>query len=57
MYYGYLNKNGALYIEHGFEQAKEVRDILLQLGYQSIETEQDYSGNDRVTCAVFITNN
>jgi release factor glutamine methyltransferase len=54
---GYLNKNGALYIEHGFEQAKGVRDILLQLGYQSIETEQDYSGNDRVTCAVFITNN
>jgi len=52
----FLENNGALYFEHGYEQAKEVRGILKQLGYQNIETLQDYSGNDRVTCAVFINN-
>jgi len=34
-----------------------VRKILNQLDYQSIETIKDYSGNDRVTCAVFIPSN
>jgi release factor glutamine methyltransferase len=50
----YLKNNGALYLEHGFEQAEGVRKILNQLNYQSIETIKDYSGNDRVTCAVFM---
>ncbi len=53
----YLKNNGALYLEHGFEQAEGVRKILNQLDYQSIETIKDYSGNDRVTCAVFIPSN
>jgi release factor glutamine methyltransferase len=53
----YLKNNGALYLEHGFEQAEGVRKILNQLEYQSIETIKDYSGNDRVTCAVFIPTN
>jgi len=48
----YLENKGALYFEHGFEQAEGVRKILMQLGYRNIETLQDYSGNDRVTCAV-----
>jgi len=49
----YLENKGALYFEHGFEQAEGVRKILMQLGYRNIETLQDYSGNDRVTCAVY----
>lgn len=49
----YLEHKGALYFEHGFEQAIGVRNILKQLGYRNIETLQDYSGNDRVTCAVY----
>jgi release factor glutamine methyltransferase len=52
----YLKSNGALYLEHGFEQAQGVRDILNRLGYQSIETIKDYAGNDRVTYAVFMQN-
>lgn len=48
----YLKNNGALYLEHGYEQAADVSDILNQLGYQSIETIKDFSDNDRVTCAV-----
>jgi release factor glutamine methyltransferase len=49
----FLENKGALYFEHGFEQAEEVRNILKQLGYENIETLQDYSGNDRVTCATY----
>lgn len=49
----YLENKGALYFEHGFEQAEEVRNILNEFGYHNIETLQDYSGNDRVTCAVY----
>lgn len=52
----YLENNGALYFEHGFEQASGVRDILKQLGYHSVRTLKDYAGNDRVTCAVFRLN-
>ncbi len=52
----YLKNNGAIYLEHGFEQAENVRDILSQLGYQSIETLKDYAGNDRVTLAIFVAN-
>ncbi|WP_220466013.1 peptide chain release factor N(5)-glutamine methyltransferase [Colwellia sp. BRX9-1] len=51
---GYLTNNGALYFEHGFEQAAGVSDILKQLGYQSIETFKDYGGNDRVTCCIYV---
>jgi len=50
----FLNNNGALYLEHGFEQAQGVRDILNQLGYQWVETIKDYGGNDRVTYGVFM---
>jgi len=52
----YLVNGGALYLEHGFEQAEGVRNILNQLGYQSIDTIKDYGGNDRVTYAVFMQN-
>jgi len=52
----FLENHGALYFEHGFEQAHEVRGILKQLGYKDISTFQDYSGNDRVTCAIFSHN-
>jgi release factor glutamine methyltransferase len=53
----YLKDNGALYLEHGFEQAEGVRDILHRLGYQSIETLKDYAGNDRVTCCIMLSDN
>lgn len=45
----FLKKGGWLLMEHGFEQGSEVRDILTQLGYQDVTTEQDYGHNDRVT--------
>jgi len=47
----YLKSNAWLYLEHGFEQAVAVQAILLENGYHTINTKQDYSGNDRVTYA------
>jgi release factor glutamine methyltransferase len=45
----FLKKNGYLYIEHGYNQAKDVRDIFLKNHFQNIETFKDLSGNDRIT--------
>ena len=45
----YFNKQGYLYIEHGFEQAEKVQAIFREYGYQQIQTQQDLSGNDRIT--------
>ncbi|GHE85151.1 peptide chain release factor N(5)-glutamine methyltransferase [Thalassotalea profundi] len=45
----YLKANGMIYFEHGYNQGMQVRDLLLDLGYQNIETVMDYNGNERVT--------
>lgn len=45
----YLKNSGWLLFEHGFEQGKEVRQLMENFGYTSVSTEQDYAGNDRVT--------
>lgn len=49
----YLNTNGAVYIEHGYEQGRGVRQIFLENGYNKVNTEKDLSGNDRITWAIF----
>lgn len=53
----YLLKNGAIYFEHGFEQASQVQNILINLGYQNIVTAKDLSGNDRITYGYYLSNN
>jgi release factor glutamine methyltransferase len=45
----HLSKLGVLLLEHGFEQGRAVRDILISQGYSLVETKQDYGNNDRVT--------
>jgi len=50
----FLDVDGWLMFEHGYSQAEFVRNILQGLGYQKIETKQDYSGHDRVTIGRFI---
>ncbi|WP_413283957.1 peptide chain release factor N(5)-glutamine methyltransferase [Vibrio sp. MA40-2] len=52
----YLENDGWLLFEHGFEQGKLVRDIMLGLGYTQVSTEQDYAGNDRVTLGQYSFN-
>ncbi|MFT7234575.1 MAG: release factor glutamine methyltransferase [Methylophagaceae bacterium] len=44
-----LKPNSWLLVEHGYQQAKAVRDIFLLFGLVKIETIRDYGGNDRVT--------
>ncbi|MDC5706743.1 peptide chain release factor N(5)-glutamine methyltransferase [Vibrio europaeus] len=45
----YLIDEGWLMFEHGFEQGEAVRNLLLSLGYDHVETYKDYGDNDRVT--------
>ncbi|MDN3651567.1 peptide chain release factor N(5)-glutamine methyltransferase [Thalassotalea ponticola] len=49
----YLASAGSLYIEHGFEQHIGVQKLLLDHGYQHIETFVDYGNNPRITKGVF----
>ena len=44
----FLKPNGWLLVEHGYDQAKAVRNLFHENGYQDIETRQDLGGNDRV---------
>jgi len=48
----FLTVEGKLFFEHGFEQGHAVRSILLNLGFEKAQTEQDLNGHDRITWAV-----
>lgn len=45
----FLTSGGYLLLEHGYNQADDVKKILLENGYKNIETRKDFGGNDRVT--------
>lgn len=45
----YFIAGGRLYIEHGYQQGRAVRDLLRELGYRDVVTAKDYSGNDRIS--------
>ena len=47
----FLADNGAIFIEHGYEQAQIVATILAEHSFQNIKTIKDLSGNDRITAA------
>jgi len=47
----YLSDNGALFLEHGYEQGDKVKKILIDTGYAEAITIKDYGNNDRVTWA------
>lgn len=44
----YLNDNGKIYLEIGYDQADEVAKVFENAGYTHIETVKDLGGNDRV---------
>lgn len=50
----FLNKGGLLAFEHGFNQGRAVRDLLLAAGFSSVRTVKDYGENDRVTFGVWL---
>lgn len=45
----YLRNDGWLLLEHGFQQASDVRMCLQDNGYVDVQTFTDLGGNDRVT--------
>ena len=50
----YLNKNGKIYLEIGFDQANDVKKIFEKEKYQKIEVIKDLAGNDRVFIASLV---
>lgn len=49
----WLNPNGWVVLEHGFQQAAAVQALFQAAGFRQIRTVKDYGGNDRVTLAQF----
>lgn len=47
----YLNENGLIFFEIGFDQAEEVSNILKENGYKDIVVKKDLAMNDRVIYA------
>lgn len=45
----YLNIDGLLALEHGYNQGQAVRDLMLQAGLVAVRTVRDFGGNERVT--------
>ncbi|CWW78595.1 TPA: peptide chain release factor N(5)-glutamine methyltransferase [Haemophilus influenzae] len=45
----YLNSNGVLLLEHGWQQGEKVRSIFLENYWEMVETVCDYGDNERVT--------
>jgi release factor glutamine methyltransferase len=45
----HLKKDGYLLLEHGYQQAEAVRNLMAEAGYTDIETHQDIEDRDRVT--------
>jgi len=48
----YLNDNGVIVFEIGFNQGDTVKEILIRNNYRDIRLIKDYSGNDRVLIAI-----
>lgn len=47
----YLKPNGALFLEHSWQQALDVQHIFHQNQWQAVETFKDYANLDRITKA------
>ena len=50
----YFAEQGALLLEHGYEQSAHVQKILSEMGYVDIKTIKDLAGNDRITKARYL---
>jgi len=45
----YLAPGGYLLLEHGYGQAIQLRDKMIELGYENVATVRDFGSNDRCT--------
>ena len=44
----YLNPNGYLLFEIGFDQGEEVSELMVEAGFENVKVVKDLTGNDRV---------
>jgi len=49
----YLAAGGVLLLEHGFQQAAAVREVLSERGFSCVESRRDYGANERVSWGVW----
>lgn len=49
----YLADNGWLLLEHGFDQAGAVRELLAQAGFVELSSQRDLSGHERISLGRF----
>ena len=47
----YLRPGGWIMLEHGYNQASNVQDLMQKFGFNKIETKKDVAGLDRITFA------
>ncbi|MBT6125762.1 MAG: peptide chain release factor N(5)-glutamine methyltransferase [Halieaceae bacterium] len=52
----YLQTRGWLLLEHGFDQALAVRELLVRRGFKGVETRQDLAGQERITGGQWFAN-
>jgi release factor glutamine methyltransferase len=45
----HLKPGGALWMEHGWDQAAQVRDMLRQGGFEDVQSRQDLAGIERIS--------
>lgn len=45
----YLENGGWLMLEHGYDQADAVRDLLLSRGFTAVESRRDLGGHERIS--------
>lgn len=45
----YLKPGGALWMEHGWDQAQAVRDLLAEAGFEDVHSRQDLAGIERIS--------
>lgn len=50
----YLSSGGQLWFEHGYDQAKNVRELMHHKGFSHIQTFTDLGGNERVTGGTYL---
>ena len=50
----FLVNNGALLIEHGWQQAEAVQHLFTKYGYSQPQTARDFGGNERLTFAFWV---
>lgn len=50
----HLNRGGKIFFEIGYDQAKEVSELLEDAGYREVEVVKDFAGLDRVVFGTYL---